>query len=159
VKDLNALGDSYPEELTVFNDSLYFVANTPDTGYELWRYDGTNVTLAADINPGPGSGYPKKLTVFGQQLCFRATEDGSSDWELWVLTEKPATFWLSAAASAGEFHLTLHGQPFQTYVLEASTNLVHWSAIQTNSASADGNFVYQDTATGHMARYFRGRLR
>ena len=120
VADLNPSGDSFPEQFTVFNDVLYFVATTPATGYEIWRYDGSNISRATDINPSAGSSYPQNLTVFDRELCFRATEDGLSNWELWTLLDAivmpvvtitsppdgivltaPANFTLAATASDG----------------------------------------------------------
>jgi ELWxxDGT repeat protein len=41
---------SYPSNLTAFA-SLYFSAYTLNTGFELFRFDGTNVSLVGDINP------------------------------------------------------------------------------------------------------------
>ena len=158
VTDLNPLGDSFPEQLMVFKDHLYFVATTPDTGYEMWRYDGTNVTLVADINPGPGNGYPQNLTVFGDQLCFRATEDGVSNWELWTLNDGDNFSKLTAELSNGQFLITLQGQPLQSYVIEVSTNLVNWGAIETNTTGAAGSMSYSDPSFGQTpCRYFRSR--
>ena len=42
---------SFPSNFTTFSGQLFFSAYTLSTGRELWRYDGTNVTLVADINP------------------------------------------------------------------------------------------------------------
>ena len=83
--DLNVSGDSFPENFTISNGVLYFTATTPETGYELWQYDGETVSLAADVNPGPADSFPRFLTSVAGKLFFSAADDGSSNWELWVL--------------------------------------------------------------------------
>src|SRR4051812_7175891 len=51
IADLNAgAAGSYPSNYTAVGNAIYFGAYTLDTGRELWKYDGTNLTLAADIN-------------------------------------------------------------------------------------------------------------
>ncbi len=91
--DLNpgAVG-SYPSNFSSFGGTLYFSAYTLSTGTELWKYDGTNITLAADINPtaddiGFGikegnDSIPDWLTEFDGQLFFSAFHPGSGG-ELW----------------------------------------------------------------------------
>ena len=38
--------------MQVFKDELYFVGQgVGATSYELWKTDGTNITLVKDINP------------------------------------------------------------------------------------------------------------
>jgi ELWxxDGT repeat protein len=70
---------SSPENFAVFNGQLYFSAYDGVHGRELWRYDGTAATLAADIGPGGqySSSNPSGLTVFDGKLYFRA-DDGYS---------------------------------------------------------------------------------
>jgi len=64
---------SYPCNLTVFNNHLYFFANGP-AGGELWTSDGTSAgTLQViDIAPGTASAYPRGLTVLNGALYFEA---------------------------------------------------------------------------------------
>ena len=81
-----------PQELTVFNGSLYFVANDVDfqgygQGIELWKTDGTevgtvivmNIAIEDPDNPAldpdvaVGS-FPHELTVFDGALYFAATD-------------------------------------------------------------------------------------
>jgi ELWxxDGT repeat protein len=77
---------SWPSNLTVLNNTLYFTANGGSrSNYELWKFDGTTATLAANIHPDTGldySSYPTGLTAFNGALYFSA-DDGSNGYELW----------------------------------------------------------------------------
>ena len=67
------------------NNNVYFSATNGNSGYELWRTDGTDIgtLFVKDINPGSGASYPRYFTSFGDTLFFRAT-DGSNGYELWT---------------------------------------------------------------------------
>ena len=59
--------------------------------------------------------------------------------------------------SDGGMKLALSGSAVQTYVIEASTNLVHWTAISTNLADANGQFTVVDPdAKNYPNRFYRG---
>jgi ELWxxDGT repeat protein len=139
VTDLNPLGDAFPEQLTVFDGSLYFVATTADTGYELWRYDGTKVTLVKDINPGPGNGYPLNLTVCGSRLYFSATDDGTSNWELWLLWSPAETpLHITDPVRIGtDFMLSFNTVTGRSYTVEYAGTLP--SVVWTNLVTVPGN--------------------
>jgi ELWxxDGT repeat protein len=70
-----------PDYLTVYDGALYFSATHPDSGDELWRYDGTDAELVWDINEGSDSSHPYSLYVHDQKLFFGA-DDGSRGYEL-----------------------------------------------------------------------------
>lgn len=75
-----------PRSLTVVGDTLYFYANDPLYGQELWANNGTysGSWLVQDINPGPGSSYVTQNPVaLGNKLLFTAY-DGAHGIELWV---------------------------------------------------------------------------
>ena len=61
VKDIDAgAAGSNPDHLTVHEGVLYFTASDGQTGYELWRSDGTaaGTTLVGDVAPGADSSSP-----------------------------------------------------------------------------------------------------
>lgn len=68
---------SHPSEFHVFNNELYFSAETRDIGRELWKTDGTagGTQLAADVISGPASSYPLRLLEFDNQLFFGSLGD------------------------------------------------------------------------------------
>ncbi len=76
--------DQRKRNFAVVGDVLYFYAQTPEYGMELWRTDGTTsgTTLVKDIFPGPTSSYPHSLTNAGGMLAFVAN-DGAHGFELW----------------------------------------------------------------------------
>lgn len=54
------------------------------------------------------------------------------------------------------FQLQVATNPNRSFVIEASTNLVNWSPIVTNTTSASGTFDYIDSgSSGPTGRYFR----
>ncbi|QQW30492.2 hypothetical protein AP9108_07280 [Arthrospira sp. PCC 9108] len=66
------------------NDTLYFRANDPTNGTELWKSDGTQAgtVLLKDIWPGNGGSFPSNFTVFNDTLYFQAN-DPTNGTELW----------------------------------------------------------------------------
>lgn len=82
VADINpGAAHSFPNQLTVAGDEVYFVAEDAD-GAELWRTDGADLTeQVEDINPSGGS-FPSWITPFGDSVLFSA-DDGTNGRELW----------------------------------------------------------------------------
>ena len=54
-------------------------------GYELWKFDGTNLTLAGDINKS-GDSFPSFLVGYNNQLYFQANGGDGAGRELWKYT-------------------------------------------------------------------------
>lgn len=60
-------------------------------------------------------------------------------------------------SAASGFHAVLRGVPGQTYQLEVSTDLNHWSPLLTQTAGANGNLAFTDPAAGAQARFYRAQ--
>lgn len=74
---------SGPTQLTPLGDRLYFVANSPVDGEELWRLDGEVPSQVKDIWSGSGSSWPSDLTPVGSKIYFRAYTETAGE-EPWV---------------------------------------------------------------------------
>ena len=80
-------GDSIPTPLARLGNIVFFSAQTPREGIELWRTDGTaqGTYLLRDIDPGfseglnptPSGSDPDGFTVFGGRVFFAASEQGA----------------------------------------------------------------------------------
>jgi ELWxxDGT repeat protein len=82
VEELNpAERGTGPTFIISYLGQLYFRADSGSAGMELMRYDGTNVSLAADINPS-GSSDPTEFTANAGVLYFTA-DDGTHGQRLW----------------------------------------------------------------------------
>jgi ELWxxDGT repeat protein len=83
---------SNPSQLTLMGSAIYFTAtdstNGAAKGTELYKFDGTNITLVNDINTatdgngGTLSSNPSNLTAIGSVLYFSA-DDGTNGVEPW----------------------------------------------------------------------------
>ena len=83
VMDISPLGDSKPRKLTVWDNSIYFRADSGDGfGTELWVHNPLNDStwMFDDINPDPlmgdtdESSYPESFTTVGGCLYFIANK-------------------------------------------------------------------------------------
>jgi subtilisin family serine protease len=59
------------------------------------------------------------------------------------------------STNAGPFRMRLTGKAQQSYVIEASTNLVNWSAVHTNTTALDGTFVFNAEMVDWRPEFFR----
>jgi ELWxxDGT repeat protein len=89
VQDINpATAGSWPESLTAVGDRVFFTAEVPATGRELYVSDGTpaGTRLVKDIRPGSGGSIPispgPHLTNVNGTLFFLANDGVHGD-ELW----------------------------------------------------------------------------
>lgn len=70
----------------------------------------------------------------------------------------PATINTIAPLADGNMHLTITGNPGQTYHLQAINDLrgSDWSNISTNTADSAGTVEFDDlSATNHLSRFYR----
>jgi ELWxxDGT repeat protein len=67
--------------------SMYFWAQEPPTGFELWRSDGTEAgtSLVRDVWPGTESPFQYGSGIAAGDRLFFVTSDGVSGRELWTL--------------------------------------------------------------------------
>ena len=82
-------GSFLPGFITYDND-LYFRASDGTNGFELWKYDGTTATLAADIESGAGSSSPGFFAEYDGKLYFQANTAATGK-ELWSYDGTTAT--------------------------------------------------------------------
>ena len=69
---------------TVWDGIAYFVANDGQTGFELWRSDGTDngTWQLKELTSGEEFSWPKNLTPFGEMLLF-TSEASTGGLQLW----------------------------------------------------------------------------
>ncbi len=79
---------SWPADLTVYDDVLYFSADDGSHGRELWSWDGARASMVSDLLPGPYGSSPGGLAVWNGSL-YLAADDGRTGSELWRLTAMP----------------------------------------------------------------------
>jgi len=60
-----------------------------------------------------------------------------------------------AVSPGGPAQLTLRGQPGQTYLLEMSTDLIHWQVLESGALPNARSVFVDKTATGSDRRFYR----
>lgn len=158
LKNINTgvTGDSNPSDFTVFNDTLYFRAYTPDGGgsYHLWKTDGTESgTVAVTTQTSHSNLQPQDLAVVGDKLFFQGSTAG--DRELWVSdgTEGGTTLLKNIRTSAGSssnprFLTALN----DTLLFQARTDtdgIELWKTDGTNAGTVQVKDINPGAGPGH----------
>jgi hypothetical protein len=73
---------------------------------------------------------------------------------LYVLPASTFKLQIAANAQPGQMRLSLTGQPGLNYVLQVSTDLVHWSALSTNALSSN-SLPITISAASNTATFYR----
>ncbi|MDD3685784.1 MAG: T9SS type A sorting domain-containing protein [Bacteroidales bacterium] len=110
VRDINTSGSSFPTNLVVKDNILYFSADDGINGRELWSSDGTEdaTIMIADINPDFDSN-PDKLVVSGNNIFFVA-DNGQIGRELWA-------YGLTTSENCFAFFYTDYDSVTNTFIL------------------------------------------
>lgn len=122
---------SNPRNLTAVGSSVYFDADDGIVGRELWWTDGQQVTLVADVAPGPASAIRSDSSPNGQPtfhhrgiLFFRAFGDEGT------------ALWRSDGTAAGTF-------PLKPSTIARTFFTVHESVFFVDLGCAGGQGLWQ----------------
>ena len=145
-----------PATSAYFGGMAYVAGTTPSTGHELFRIDPASgeVTLVADVNPGPSGSEAYDFHVVGDHLYF-AADDGTHGHELWrtdgVLTER-----VTDLRSGGDDGLaTMSGNTFAPAILAVVDEMLYLRmASSTVGVSVLATF---EDASGAIVQYAGAR--
>jgi hypothetical protein len=140
-------------------------ANVTPVSYQ-WKFGtndipGTSGTIVISLTPTPLS-YSISNVDSGDvgSYCVRLTNTGgtrSSSNGVLSTISVPLQFMLAQPATNG-FKVRVTGVTASHYIIEASSNLLTWVAISTNSATS-GIVDYTDPAgTNQSIRFYRARI-
>ncbi len=107
--------------------------NPPPTGPPIWGIGSTTKVVSAALMPA---------TV--------ATDTMSANSRAAVVVANPAASLAVVSSGTGQFAITITGATGQPYAVQASTDLVNWVALQTNTAP----FIFTDTNAGQFSQRF-----
>lgn len=112
---------SEPSRGVALGDRVFFSAESPASGRELWASDGTpeGTRLVADVLPGPSYSDPQLLTPLGSQVFFTASDGGVHPIE--GITQRE--LWASDGTAAGTRRVyAFAGKPLRTIVALSRLN-------------------------------------
>ena len=132
------------------------VADPNVTGYHVY-YGTTSHSYTSMVDAGNTNSVVISGLKTGQTYYFAATtydaagdESAYSAETTYTATAVAAKLSASATPTAGQFSFAVAGDSGTQYVVQASTNLVDWVAVQTNTAP----FTFVDTDAGKYSQRF-----
>ena len=114
-----------------------------------WKYNGTNVTGGTRATLTVKSCTAKQAGLYSVTVANSGGTAASSPAAL-VIADSPAATLTSAVQANGQFAFNVEGVTGYKYAVQASTDLVHWTAVQTNAAP----FTFTDANASQVAHQF-----
>ena len=144
---------SFPSQLVLINDKLYFAAADADHGSELWsstvKKNGTKLIL--DLNPGIAGSNPSNITLFNNALYFSAN-DGITGYELWKADQdgsNPVRLTNSIVGSA--IDISAGFIVFQNHLYFSYNDGVHGSELWSTDGTNAGTKLVKDIMPNSMS--------
>ncbi len=144
------LGSQLTNQVAVIGQTSTFTIGASGSGtlkYQ-WKYNGTN--LPASV----GSVLTLNNVTVNQSGAYSVTVSDSngsnSSTALLTVYDTAAATLVSAAHAGGQYALIVEGVPGYQYVVQASTNMVNWVPVQTNTAP----FTFVDANASHFSQRF-----
>ena len=141
-----------PQNMIAYKSKLFFQANNGNTnnGSELFVYDGSNVSLFADIKVGTGSSVPQSFAVANNTLFFQAQDPASTTGRLYKTDGSNAPVIVNSALAVAQYSASLGDQlifsggtattDYQLYSTDGSTTTLV-KTINTSSSAAPQNLT------------------
>jgi len=114
-----------------------------------WKYNGTNVTGGTSATLTVKSCTAKQAGLYSVTVANSGGSAASAPAAL-VIADSPAATLTSAVQANGQFAFNVEGVTGYKYAVQASTDLVHWTAVQTNAAP----FTFTDPNASQVAHQF-----
>ncbi len=145
-------------EPVVVDGFMYFRKYDPLSGHELWKFDGVNTEMVADMVPGTVDFYPAHITVFNKKLYFMA-DHPEYGFELWTSDgTKAGTYLLkdiwrgtkgSDRTTANTFKLTEYNNRF--YFL--ANDSIHGVELWHSDGTSAGTTLLKDILPGEASAF------
>jgi hypothetical protein len=114
-----------------------------------WKLNGTNIAKATKPLLNLKKCTTKQAGVYSVTVSDSSSSVSSLPAAL-VVSTTPAATLSSAIHTNGKFSFDVIGVAGYTYAVQASTDLIHWTSVQTNTAP----FTFEDPNADQAARQF-----
>ena len=120
-----------------------------------WDFNGTNISGANSSNHPIASVSQGNVGTYSVIVSNSAGSVTSSNAVLALVPPSAAQFTTAALQSDNTLQLNFTGNPYWTYTIQTSTDLVNWSIV-TNLATTNGIFSYDaGSVTNSPQQFFR----
>ncbi len=152
-------GQTSQHYIAVYNGYLYFNADGgTGNGAELWRYNETNIELAADIYPGIDNSHPSHLCVYNNKLYFSANGGDSTGRELWSydgnFISRISDIYSGSSDSSPSFLTVYNNQLyFSVYTAYSIRKLYSYNGTGSPSKVCDINSAITSDSISHIVSF------